>query len=107
MQMQSFGFETMGLETYPLQTYEQPTKETENLMFTTAAESYNARPPALIARTQKFYNITAQPPKPEIDIEQVLATFDELWQNGDFDDTLTEQEYLSLRQAMQNPPTQP
>lgn len=78
-------------------------------------ESISKMPQRLAAKSQKFYDITAESvantsvrPKPltprqqlELQIE-MLEWLDELWQTGELSDAMTKKEYLEFRNALEN-----
>jgi len=90
-------------------------KSRDDLMLS-ATESRETMPVRLAAKSRKFYNITPQAvakvktvkPKQltrrelyEIHIE-LIKWIDELWLSGEFDETMTEKEYLEFRKAFED-----
>jgi len=77
-------------------------------MLTDVQESRALMPERLARRTDAFYAITArknsvveQPVSPE-DIEEMVDWLDEIWNAGDLTGSMTEQDYLEFRQAIES-----
>jgi hypothetical protein len=89
-----------------LTTAEYPAERRNTLPITNLKQSLDTRPERMIAKTQRFYEISpASTAKTfEItkeDIEEILEFVDKIWQSGELDKTLTEQQYLDFRKAIE------
>jgi hypothetical protein len=85
-----------------------PVTPPDALMLTDVQESRALMPERLARRTDAFYAITArknsaveQPVSPET-IEEMVDWLDEIWNAGDLNGTMTEQDYLEFRQAIES-----
>ena len=84
-------------------------------MLSTATESLKTRPERLVAKSQKFYDITPQAiaelkavkPIPPTKRElyklnaELLKWLDEIWLSGDLEKAITEEQYLAFRKAIE------
>lgn len=68
-----------------------------------------ARPERLVAKSQKFYDITPATTVSarrkalevkKVNIKEILNWLDKIWLDGDLQGHITEQEYLEFRQAI-------
>ena len=81
------------------------------LMLPDAKTSLAAMPERLIAKTQKFYDITpdktitalrkAQQSK-KVNIEEIVEWLEDIWLNGDLEGYMTEEEYLEFIEAVKS-----
>ena len=111
-----FGLESMSLmeSSLSLDSYETTsTAKRGDALMLSAAESLRTRPERLIAKSQKFYDITPQAiaesktvrPKPPTMRElyerqtRLLKWLDEIWINGDID--WTEERFLEFRKSIE------
>ena len=108
------GLESMSLALFSLE--KSPTSSaanTDDLMLSNA-ESMAARPERLVAKSQKFYDITPartisgkqkllelERILDEISTKIILKQFDEMWYRGEIKKVMTEDEYLEFRKAIE------
>lgn len=89
------------------------TDNRDALMLSTATESLETRPERLVAKSQKFYEITpettisarqktldTQKLDIKMSVKERLEWLDEVWLNGDLD-SVTEEEYLEFRKVLE------
>ncbi len=92
------------------------TDNRDALMLPTATESLKARPERLVAKSQKFYDITPirtisgkqkllelERILDRISTEIILKQFDEMWYKGQLKEIRTEYEYLEFRKTLEVP----
>jgi alpha-tubulin suppressor-like RCC1 family protein len=85
-----------------------------DLMLSTAAESLAKMPQRLAEKSRKFYcltpatTISARQKELEslkaadtVNVKELLQWLDEVWLNGDLEDSITEDEYLEFRKAVE------
>ncbi len=81
-----------------------------DLMMTDMTGIMQSRPQRLIDRTQKFYDITPETTNQAIwakldakipDIDKILDWLDELWETGQLDEIMTEQEFIDFYQSVE------
>lgn len=108
-----FAVESMGLEgIYGIEKPEPvPTNSGDDLMLSTAAESLKARPERLVAKSQKFYDITPATTISgrrkaleieKIDIKKILKWLDEIWLDEEVRKVITEDEWREFVEAVKS-----
>lgn len=102
-----FGFESIILESSKTAL----TSDRDALMLSTASESLEARPERLVAKSQKFYDITPATTISgkrkaleieKIDIKKILKWLDEIWLNEEVRKVITEDEWREFVEAVKS-----
>jgi hypothetical protein len=109
-----FGLESISLMESSLLSLDlsktaSPAKGGDDLMLS-ASESLITRPERLAAKSQKFYDITPETTisamqkaleAKEVNIKEILEWLDKIWLSGDLKESLTEEQYLEFRKAIE------
>jgi len=102
-----FGLESIILESSKTAL----TSDRDALMLSTASESLEARPERLVAKSQKFYDITPATTISgrrktleieKIDIKKILKWLDDIWLNEEVRKVITEDEWREFVEAVKS-----